>query len=171
MTIKNSLSMTPTKATVGKSGSALATAFFTVGYEQSEPENFIRRLQDNGVEMIVDVRDMPLSRKRGFSKNQLQELLEEVDIDYLHVKPLGAPKEIRDPLRAGGSWWEYVKGYERVLRNQTAQIDALIKLSREKRICLLCFERNPAECHRSMVAREMERRAKEFPVQVEHILY
>ncbi len=160
-----------TKTTVGKSVSALATTFFTVGYEQSEAEDFIRRLQDNGIEMIIDVRDMPLSRRRGFSKNQLQQLLTEADIEYLHVKPLGAPKEIRDPLRAGGSWWEYIKGYERVLRSQTTQIDALIKLASEKRICLLCFERNPAECHRSLIAREMEQRAKDSSVQVEHIRY
>lgn len=165
------MSILSTKTTIDKSVSTLATTFFTVGYEQSEPGDFLRRLQENGIEMVVDVRDMPLSRKRGFSKNQLQELLTEVDIEYLHVKPLGAPKEIRDPLRAGGSWWEYIKGYERVLRSQTVQIDALIKLAREKRICLLCFERNPAECHRSLVAREMERRAEDFPVQVEHIRY
>jgi uncharacterized protein (DUF488 family) len=165
------MNIATTRTTTGKSASALATTFFTAGYEQSEPEDFLLRLQASGVEMIVDVRDMPLSRKRGFSKNQLQALLAEVDIGYLHVKPLGAPKEIRDPLRTGGSWWEYIKGYERVLRSQTAQIDALIKLAREKRICLLCFERNPAECHRSLVAREMERRAKDSPVQVEHIRY
>jgi uncharacterized protein (DUF488 family) len=165
------MSITNARTAVGKSVAALATTFFTAGYEQSEAEEFVRRLQANGVEMVVDVRDMPLSRKRGFSKNQLQELLAEADIGYLHVKPLGAPKEIREALRAGGSWWDYIKGYDRVLRNHTAEIDALIKLSREKRICLLCFERNPAECHRSLVAREMERRAKDSPVQVEHIHY
>lgn len=165
------MSIHTARTRTGKSGAALATVFFTTGYEQSEPEEFVRRLQANGVEMVVDVRDMPLSRKRGFSKNQLQELLSEADIDYLHVKALGAPKEIRDPLRAGGSWWDYVKGYSRVLRAQAAEVDALVKLSREKRICLLCFERNPAECHRSLVAREMKQRAKELPVQVEHIRY
>ena len=105
------MSIATIRTPVGKAASALATTFFTAGYEQSEPEEFLRRLQENGIEVIVDVRDMPLSRKRGFSKNQLQALLGEVDIEYLHVKPLGAPKEIRDPLRAGGSWWEYVKGY------------------------------------------------------------
>ena len=165
------MSIASTKISSGKSNSALATTFFTAGYEQSEPEEFLRRLQNHGVEMIVDVRDMPLSRKRGFSKNPLQALLAEIDIEYLHVKALGAPKEIRDRLHATGSWWEYVKGYALVLKKQTAEVDALIKLAREKRIALLCFERNPAECHRSLVAREMEQRAKDSPVQVEHIRY
>ena len=120
------MSIATTRTTVGKSAAALATAFFTTGYEQTEPEEFLRRLQANGVEMIVDVRDMPLSRKRGFSKNQLQALLAEMDIEYLHVKPLGAPKEIRDPLRAGGSWWAYVKGYNQVLKKQSAEVDEFL---------------------------------------------
>ena len=169
--MKGSMSIATTKISSGKSNSALATTFFTAGYEQSEPEEFLRRLQNHGVEMIVDVRDMPLSRKRGFSKNPLRALLAEIDIEYLHVKALGAPKEIRDRLHATGSWWEYVKGYALVLKKQTAEVDALIKLAREKRIALLCFERNPADCHRSLVAREMEQRAKDSPVQVEHIRY
>jgi uncharacterized protein (DUF488 family) len=165
------MSIATVKISTGKSGSALATTFFTAGYEQSEPGEFLRRLQNHSVEMIVDVRDMPLSRKRGFSKNPLQALLAEVDIEYLHVKALGAPKELRDRLHNTGSWWEYVKAYEQVLKKQTAEVDSLIKLAREKRIALLCFERNPAECHRSLVAREMEQRAKDSPVQVEHIRY
>jgi len=150
---------------------SVATTFFTVGYEQSEPEQFLRRLQSNGVELIVDVRDVPLSRKRGFSKNQLQALLAEGDIEYLHLKPLGAPKEIRDPLRAGGSWWEYVKGYELVLRAQQAEVENLCRLAAQKRICLLCFERNPAECHRSLIARRMETRIHLGALRVEHIRY
>jgi uncharacterized protein (DUF488 family) len=165
------MSITTNKIASEKSNTLIATIFFTAGYEQSEPEEFLRRLQNHGIEMIVDVRDMPLSRKRGFSKNPLQAMLAEVDIEYLHVKALGAPKELRDRLHATGSWWEYVKGYSQVLKKQTAQVDALIKLAREKRISLLCFERDPAECHRSLIAREMEQRAKDSPVQVEHIRY
>lgn len=147
-----------------------AVTFFTIGYEQSEPHEFVRRLQSHGVQLVVDVRDMPLSRKRGFSKDQLQALLAEADIDYLHVKALGAPKELRDPLRAGGSWWQYVKGYEALLCTRTAEVESLCQLAGERRICLLCFERNPAECHRSLVAREMERRSA-GRASVEHIRY
>lgn len=159
----------PTK--IRSIATAQATTFFTIGYEQSEPAEFLRRLQSHGIELVVDVRDMPLSRKRGFSRNQLQALLAAVDIEYLHVKPLGAPKEIRDPLRAGGSWWEYVKGYEAVLRANQTEVDNLRRLAAEKRICLLCFERDPADCHRSLVAREMEQHAGERPLRVEHIRY
>lgn len=114
---------------------------------------------------------MPLSRRKGFSKNQLQALLADEGIDYLHLKPLGAPKELRDRLRAGGSWWEYIKGYRKVLERETAQIDALIDLAQKRRICLLCFERKPEECHRSLVANEMVQRTAHNAVRVEHIRY
>ena len=158
-------------ATIPTKSHSVITTFFTTGYEQSEPEEFLRRLQSNGVEMVVDVRDMPLSRKRGFSKNQLQALLAEKDIEYLHVKPLGAPKEIRNPLREGGSWWKYVKGYEAVLSTKKIEVENLCRLAAQKRICLLCFERNPAECHRSLIARKMETLAHKGTLQVEHIRY
>jgi uncharacterized protein (DUF488 family) len=114
---------------------------------------------------------MPLSRRKGFSKNQLHALLAEEDIEYIHIKPLGAPKELRDRLRAGGSWWEYMKGYRSVLDRETAQLDVLVELARERRICLLCFERKPEECHRSLVAHEMEQRAAAADIRVEHIRY
>lgn len=148
-----------------------AAVFFTIGYEQSEPRAFLERLRGQGVKTIIDVRDMPLSRRKGFSKNQLHALLAEEDIEYIHVKPLGAPKELRDRLRAGGSWWEYMKGYRSVLERETAQLDELIALARERRICLLCFERKPEECHRSLVAHEMEQRANAADIRVEHIRY
>ena len=148
-----------------------SVTFFTTGYEQTEPVAFLRRLKAEGVELIVDVRDMPLSRRKGFSKNQLQALLAEEGIDYTHLKPLGAPKELRNRLHAGGSWWEYMKGYRKVLDRETAQLDALVELAQERRICLLCFERKPEECHRSLVAHEMEQRTARGNVRVEHIRY
>ena len=73
--------------------------FHTLGYEQSEPEDYIRRLQQHGVSVVVDVRDFPISRKRGFSKARLRELLAEAGIDYIHLQTLGAPKDLRDDLR------------------------------------------------------------------------
>jgi len=145
--------------------------FFTVGYEQSDPQAFLKRLGSCRVTLVVDVRQMPLSRKRGFSKNQLRNLLAEEGIDYIHFKTLGAPKEIRDRLRQNGSWYEYVQGYERVLANRIEDIETLNNMARERRICLLCFERNPQECHRSLVAEKMQTLENSFNLKVEHIRY
>jgi len=149
-----------------------STVFHTLGYEQSEPEEYIRRLRKHGVSVVVDVRDMPLSRKRGFSKNQLRELLAAAGIDYIHVQTLGAPKPLRDGLRSGGSWWNYVKAYTSgVLARRSEDIEFLIDLASRERVSLLCFERDPGECHRSLVAHEMVRRSNGHNLQVEHIRY
>lgn len=146
--------------------------FHSLGYEQSEPEEYLRRLKKHGVSVVVDVRDMPLSRKRGFSKNQLREALAESGIEYIHIQTLGAPKELRDDLRSGGSWWNYVKEYtSKVLSRRGEDIDLLINLATRERISLLCFEREPRECHRSLVADEMMKRGNGHNLKVEHIRY
>lgn len=143
--------------------------FWTAGYEQTTPDRFLRLLTQNGVEVVVDVRKTPLSRKKGFSKNQLQHALSESGINYIHVEALGAPKEIRDRLHEGGSWWDYVKGYEKVLASRRAELLDLVELASSQRACLLCFERDASSCHRSLVAREMTRLGNGRRLQVSHI--
>lgn len=151
---------------------AKTTVFHTLGYEQSDVDDYISRLEEHGVSLVVDVRDMPLSRKKGFSKNQLRQLLEEAGIAYVHYRSLGAPKPLRVELISSGSWPNYVSQYrQQVLRHRKSEVDELIELASEETISLLCFERDPMECHRSLVAREMEKRGKEFKLSVEHIRY
>jgi len=144
--------------------------FFTIGYEQTNTVDFMERLKSHEVELVVDVRQMPLSRKKGFSKNSLRVLLEQDEISYIHMRTLGAPREVRDRLRENGSWVEYVKGYQPVLRDRQEDLVSLIDMTKSKRICLLCFERRPEECHRSLVAAQMEKLGL-GKVEVEHIRY
>jgi uncharacterized protein (DUF488 family) len=145
--------------------------FFTIGYEQSTIRRFLSLLRSREIEIVVDVRQVPLSRKPGFSKNQLGATLENAGIDYRHVVNLGAPKRLRERLRRGGSWWEYIKGYNVVLQREIEWVDELVALAATRRICLLCFERNANECHRSLIAREMERRSNGLKLRVDHISY
>lgn len=120
---------------------------------------------------MVDVRAIPLSRKPGFSKYHLSGSLENAGIEYRHIVNLGAPKRLREKLRNGGSWSEYIKGYNVVLQREVEWVDELVSLAATRRICLLCFERNAAECHRSLIAREMEQRSNGLKLKVEHISY
>jgi uncharacterized protein (DUF488 family) len=146
--------------------------FHSLGYEQSELKDYLWRLQEREVSMVVDVRDIPVSRKRGFSKNQLQEALTAIGINYIHIQTLGAPKEIRDNLRSGGAWRDYIKQYSsRVLAFRREDIQVLIDLASRERISLLCFERDPRTCHRSLVADEMVNRSHDLKLKIEHILY
>jgi uncharacterized protein (DUF488 family) len=127
-------------------------------------------LRSKNVEVVIDVRQLPLSRKRGFSKRQLSKSLGRARMDYFHFVNLGTPKVLREQLRNGGSLGDYTKEYNRVMQEQTVWVDELVSLAAMRRICLLCFERDATRCHRSLVAREMELRSK-GKLRVEHITY
>jgi uncharacterized protein (DUF488 family) len=144
---------------------------FTIGYEQSDPVSFLRLLKLHKIDLIVDVRQIPLSRKKGFSKNQLKQMLAKGGIDYFHMQALGAPKVIRDRLRNSGSWHEYVRSYLKVLETKEEEVLTLFQFAQRQSICLLCFERRPEECHRSLITRDMEARKNGLAVYIEHIRY
>ena len=115
--------------------------------------DFVRALQQLGIQTLIDVRDLPLSRKQGFSKNVLAGILESNGIEYVHLKGLGDPKSGRDAARAGKlSLFRRIFG--RHMTTDAAQRDLAraIKLVRERASCLMCFEEAYCNCHRSIVA-------------------
>lgn len=125
---------------------------FTLGYEQSNIEDFIATLQAAGVETLVDVRRFPISRKKGFSKSAFSSALSEANINYIHLVDLGCPNEIRDAYKIDGNWQSYTKKFLNYLATQQVYISELADLSYHASICLTCFERDHNYCHRSMVA-------------------
>ena len=123
---------------------------FTIGYEGATQEEIVAALQKAGVERVIDVRAVPLSRKPGFSKNVLAAGLREAGIDYVHLKALGTPAEGREAARKG-RFGEMERIYAAQLETPEAGAQAaqLIALAEEKPSALLCFERDPARCHRA----------------------
>ena len=128
------------------------TRVFTIGYEATTMAEFISALKSAGVEQLIDVRALPLSRRPGFSKNILAASLKAEGIGYVHLKALGTPKEGRDAAKKGDrATLERV--YDIQLGLPEAQADAarMRALAEEKPSALLCFERDPASCHRSLL--------------------
>jgi len=125
---------------------------FNIGYEGSDIRDFMATLSAAKVRKLADVRALPLSRKRGFSKNSLREALEAQGITYLNFRDLGDPKAGRDAARAGHlALFRAIYGSH--LQSQAAQL-ALKELAREARddaTCLMCFERDPENCHRTLI--------------------
>src|SRR3954468_15452337 len=125
---------------------------FTIGYEGATMDEFIGALQRAGVERVIDVRALPLSRRPGFSKTSLKGALEEAGIEYLHLKALGTPADGRSAARAGRH-----KDMERIYAGQLelpeamAQSGQMLELAAEKASALLCMEREPAHCHRTLL--------------------
>ena len=134
-------------------------AIYTIGYEGAGVDRFIAVLREAGIELVLDIRAAPVSRKKGFSKNLLAAHLTEAGIDYRHLRRLGTPKHGRDAARAGN-----LESFERIFLAHMDEPEALlalgeaIALAESQPICLLCLERDPAHCHRSIVARAMVER-------------
>jgi uncharacterized protein (DUF488 family) len=125
---------------------------FTIGYEGATVPEFIEALQGAGVERVIDVRALPLSRRPGFSKSPLRAALDEMGIEYVHLKALGTPSEGRAAARAGRhADLERIYAGQLELPEAIAQSAQMLELAREKPTALLCMEREPAHCHRTLL--------------------
>jgi uncharacterized protein (DUF488 family) len=125
---------------------------YTIGYEGATVDAFLAALAAAGVRRVIDVRALPLSRRPGFSKSSLAAALSEVGIDYVHLKPLGTPKPGRDAAKKGDVA-TLTAVYEAQLALPEAQLAAarMLELADERPSALLCFERDPCHCHRTLL--------------------
>jgi uncharacterized protein (DUF488 family) len=125
---------------------------FTIGYEATTVPDFLAALTQAGVERVIDVRALPLSRRPGFSKTPLRVALEDVGIEYVHLKALGTPADGRAAARAGRhADLERIYAGQLELPEAMAQGAQMLDLAAEKPSALLCFEREPAHCHRTLL--------------------
>lgn len=124
----------------------------TIGYEGYATSDWISTLLRHGVEAVVDVRDLPLSRKPGFSKSQLTRSLAAVDIDYVHLRALGNPRPYREALHNGLDFGTFSGMFLSLLDEQKPALEQVLDQATIKRVCLLCYEEDPDRCHRSIVA-------------------
>ena len=125
---------------------------FTIGYEGATVAEFIAALKEAGVQRVIDVRALPLSRRPGFSKSALGAALGESGIEYVHLKALGTPSEGRTAARAGRhEHMARVYAGQLELPEAIAQSAQMLELAREKPTALLCMERDPAHCHRTLL--------------------
>ncbi|MDO9557091.1 MAG: DUF488 domain-containing protein [Coriobacteriia bacterium] len=129
------------------------TPICTAGYEGRSADDLIELLSANSVQVVIDVRERPLSRKRGLSKSALSERLAAEGVDYIHMRELGNPKEYRDALKRGWAFEEFAMTFRTLLSSQVEALELVEELALSKRACLLCFEADPAQCHRSLVAK------------------
>ncbi len=139
----------------------------TIGYEGATPAGLIRALRHARVALVLDIRAVPASRKKGFSKTQLAANLADAGIVYRHLRGLGTPKRGREAARFGD-----VETFERIFLEHMSEPEALldlaqaITLAKAEPVCLLCLERDPEVCHRLIVANRM---AAETGQELRHI--
>ena len=125
---------------------------YTIGYEGVTQAAVIDSLKQAGVELLADIRYLPLSRRPGFSKSSLKAAAEEAGIAYRHFKQLGTPAEGREAARRGDhAALARVYAGQLELPEAIAQSALMLEMAREKPSALLCMERDPAQCHRTLL--------------------
>lgn len=132
----------------------------TIGYERAPFPDFAATLVDAGVTSIIDVRAAPHSRRREFAFKHLGPELAEYGIDYESWPELGTPAEGRSAAKRGD-----MAGFARIFEEQLARgaaqtaLDALLERMAVERPCLMCYERDPAHCHRTLIVERLRARA------------
>jgi uncharacterized protein (DUF488 family) len=127
-----------------------------LGYEGKSLDSFVSTLKSHSIECLLDVREMPLSRKKGFSKTALMNHLKENHIQYIHLKELGSPKDIRKKLKETHDYEVFFVAMEEHLSKVRDSIDLAYRYIIKNKSCLLCFEREAEYCHRRLVAQKIK---------------
>jgi uncharacterized protein (DUF488 family) len=130
---------------------------FTIGYEQRSQAELVGELVAAGVSLLADVRELPLSRRKGFSKTPLAAALVEAGIAYRHDRSLGNPKPARNAWKRGDRE-AGIAGYRAQLLRASEDVAVLGDRAAEGGVCLLCVEHDPASCHRSLLAAALQER-------------
>lgn len=146
------------------------TVLYTIGYEGISLEEYLVRLIQNDVKLLVDVRNNPLSMKFGFSKSQLTKYCESLGIKYLHLPQVGITSDQRQELNTQSDYDKLFASYRKYNLTKTVdtQTEILNLLVKHKRIALTCFEADICQCHRKHLADAISR-LPEFNFSVKHI--
>lgn len=141
---------------------------FTLGYQGMCLDEFLDLIEAAGIETVVDVRELPLSRKRGFSKTPLSAALKGRCVTYVHLRSLGCPKHIRRSFACDEDWPLYVWRYQQYLAGRQDDLLSLLSRIERQSCCLVCYELEARRCHRSLVARAIQELTGQ-PVGVQHL--
>jgi len=144
--------------------SARPSSFFTLGYQRHTVASMLRVLRKYEVELVVDVRQNPISRKPGFAKARLQLELLRSGIEYLHYPCLGTPPSIRSLYCKNGQVELALRKYAVYLDDKPKCLQSLIDAASAKRFCLLCLENDHKFCHRGVIAARLAEMTRCSPI-------
>lgn len=131
----------------------------SIGYERFRANaEFAESVAAAGVEVLIDVRELPISRKRGFAKTALAQALAESGVEYIHWKALGNPKKIRDIYKAGDVERGRALFKSHLNESAATELDDLASFVRMKRCALMCVEHDPSTCHRTDILDALAKR-------------
>ena len=131
---------------------------YTIGHYSHTEEEFIDLLKEAQIEVLVDVRAFPGSRKfPWFGKDQMAKWLPKSGIEYTHIEELGGrrpPSQLVSPALNDGWQNQSFHNYADYTLSDCFQegIQKLTDIASNKRVAYCCSERHPARCHRLIIS-------------------
>ncbi|MBZ0234745.1 MAG: DUF488 domain-containing protein [Deltaproteobacteria bacterium] len=125
---------------------------YAIGYEQRTVAVLVADLRAKRVTRVIDVRELPLSRRRGFSKTPLRDALAHEGIECIHLPGAGnAYRALRHEVKA------CLAAYAAHLESQPEVLELVLAAADRARTALLCVEHDPRSCHRSILIAQLQR--------------
>jgi len=127
---------------------------WTIGHSNRTIEKFLDLLEGYGIGVLADIRSFPTSKVEHFKREEMEQWLPKHGIEYVWLgRELGG-------YRRGG--------YEAHMKTKLFRdgVKKLLELAKQKRVCVMCMEKNPKYCHRRFLTAHLEGKG----VKVIHIL-
>ncbi|MEE9118889.1 MAG: DUF488 family protein, partial [Calditrichia bacterium] len=137
---------------------------YSLGYEGRSIDEFLMRLIQEKIQVLADVRNKPWSMKFGFKKQVLQSFCNGLGIEYINLPELGIPGNLRKHLETKKDYDILFKRYKKFIKQKENELYNMMHISEKKRIALMCFEKDPEFCHRTIIARELARMGAEVDI-------
>ena len=125
---------------------------YTIGYEGSAQAALFQALLFYDIQTLLDIRELPQSRKPGLSKTALGQAAGDFGMQYAHIRALGTPRDIRYRRKIDHDQATFARDFSAYLATQDEAMEALVARASRERCCLLCYEADARECHRWFVA-------------------
>ncbi|HUV36436.1 MAG TPA: DUF488 domain-containing protein [Patescibacteria group bacterium] len=133
----------------------IRNSLYTIGYEGRNMADFISCLKSSNISIVLDVRETPISRKKGFSKSALKTELEKEGLAYFHMRELGSPKDMRRKLYEDQDYDFFFRSFIAYLKSKQSHLEKAYALAFKSTCCLMCYEKQAEKCHRSVVAQKI----------------
>lgn len=133
----------------------MATTLYTIGHSTRSGAEFVALLAEHGVELLVDVRQFPGSRKwPQFGAAALAAELARTGIGYRHLAALGGRRRPR--ADSENTYWQHpsFRAYADYMASPefAAGLAQLVDLARRQTVAIMCAEAVPWRCHRQLIA-------------------
>lgn len=128
---------------------------YTMGFTQKSAEQFFRKITENKIRLVIDVRLNNQSQLAGFTKGKdLEYFLKAIcDCPYVHDTKFAPTKEILTSYKGGKiDWDEYVAEFGELIASRGMVAHFESNYAKYDNVLLLCSEAAPQNCHRRLLA-------------------